>query len=220
MPIGFTLNFRNCKIGVFDAHTHDKTATNAVVNISLDDDPSLFRLFSVGIHPWDVDTLWQEKIAALRQKIACMTAGDLHRLAAIGEVGLDKLRGGAMEIQQSCLIAQLRLAEELGKPVIIHCVKAVDEVLSALKSTKFSQSVVFHGFRGGPQQARQLLDKGFYLSFGPQFQPESLQEAWKAGRLLLETDDTGISIGEVYALAAKALHISPTDLSMPGIFTP
>ena len=123
-----------------------------------------------------------------------------------------------MKVQENCFMAQLALAEKFQLPMIIHAVKTVNEVEACLSGFQLSKQVVFHGFRGKPKQALSLLSKGFYLSFGQKFNPESLRLAYHANRMFLETDDSGISIVEVYSLAANALNISPTDISVPGIF--
>ena len=124
-----------------------------------------------------------------------------------------------MEQQLACFEAQLLLASHYGKPVIVHCVKAVDELLAVFARLRFGKPVVFHGFRGKAEQARQLLSKGFYLSFGPRFHAESLRLAYASGRMFLETDDSCMDISEVYASASKALNISATDICVPGIFS-
>ena len=111
------------------------------------------------------------------------------------------------------------MAEALQKPVILHCVKALDEMLGILKKYDNLKNVVFHGFRGKPTQAGQLMSKGYYLSFGIHFNEESLRLAYSSGRMFLETDDSGLHISNVYESASKALNISPTDISVPGIFT-
>ena len=88
----------------------------------------------------------------------------------------------------------------------------MDEVIRMCVGVK----CIFHGFRGKPEQAKQLLQKGFDLSFGEKFNVDSLTLAWKAGRMWLETDESECSIEQIYQQAAKALCISPTDIVVPG----
>ena len=206
---------------LFDLHTHHKTIEcDGIVNCGFDDDFSLFPRFSLGIHPWDVDEHWEENYATLENLLKNPPLDSFHdRLCALGEIGLDKLRGGDMKMQERCFLKQLSLAEYYQLPVIIHAVKTINEVVACLSEIKISKPVVFHGFRGKPEQASYLLSRGFYLSFGPKFNPESLRLAWHAERMFLETDDSGMPIADVYSLAANSLSISPTDISVPGIFT-
>ncbi len=208
---------------LFDFHTHNhETESLAIVNCSLNDDFSRYPRFSVGLHPWDVDENWRENLEAYCHLIKHPPfEGFRKQMAAYGEIGVDKVRGGDLQMQIECFQEQLVLADTYGLPVIIHCVKAYDEVLRCLRDILSSHphTVVFHGFRGKPEQASQLLRWNYgYLSFGPRFNPDSLKLAYEAGRMFLETDDSGMSIGDVYSLAAKALNISPADIVVPGIF--
>ena len=206
---------------LFDLHTHCKIKEfDGIVNCTFDDDFSLFPRFSLGIHPWDVDEHWEEKFAMFVGLLKNPPVGSFHdRLCAIGEIGMDKLRGGDMKIQEICFMNQLTLADSYQLPVIIHAVKTINEVVTCLSRFQLSKQVVFHGFRGKPEQTAFLLSKGYYLSFGPKFNPESLRLAYQSDRMFLETDDSGMSIADVYSLAANSLSISPTDISVPGIFT-
>lgn len=206
---------------MFDLHTHNSSfQPDAIVNCDLDADFSLYPRFSVGIHPWKVDADWKKNMYRLKMALTNIESGGMtDNLAAIGEIGLDKVKGGDIRMQMGCLEEQLQLAETMQKPVILHCVKAMDEMLGVLKKYDNLKHVIFHGFRGKPLQAEQLMSKGYYLSFGIRFNEESLRLAYSHGRMFLETDDSGLHISDVYNSASKALHISPTDISVPGIFT-
>ena len=207
---------------MFDLHTHNKTAhwrNNAIVNQNIEDDHESFLHFSLGIHPWDVDDSWQMKYEELKSVVEKLSKQECGGFAAIGEIGIDRLKGGKMDFQIECFENQLNLAKSCAKPVILHCTRAFDLVLASLKSVQFEFPVVFHGFRGKPQLAAQLMAKGCYLSFGQRFNEESLKLAYKEKRMFLETDDSGMDIADVYESAGRALSISPTDIVVPGIFT-
>ncbi len=194
-----------------DIHTHRRGETDhiAVVNLAPGEDFCEFRHCSCGIHPWDVKDDWPQQMELLR--VSCMD----KRVVAIGECGLDKLRGGDWKQQVACFEAHVALARELGKPLLLHCVKAMDELLLMCRGVKS----VWHGFRGGPNQAVQLLREGLDLSFGEHFNADSLLLAYEQRRLWLETDDSALSIEAVYERACKVLSISPTDLELPGTIT-
>ena len=70
-----------------------------------------------------------------------------------------------MELQLAVFKEQVKLSEKLGLPLIIHCVKAMEELLG-VKESRPQITLIWHGFRGKPEQAVQLLKKGFYLSLG------------------------------------------------------
>ena len=85
---------------------------------------------------------------------------------AIGECGLDfYIDNPQPEQQQIYFEGQLSLARDLGLPVIIHARRSVEEVINTLRRYP-GLSGVLHSYSGSEQQARQLIDMGFYLSFG------------------------------------------------------
>lgn len=113
--------------------------------------PTVFPAY--GLHPWfahakaDLDKL--ERIAP-------------HGIA-IGECGLDKaLSDIGFAIQLDFLHAQLAIAQANNLPVILHCVKAGNELLRALTSYPDLRGVV-HGYSGSIEQAKRFLDVGFFL---------------------------------------------------------
>jgi len=204
--------------GIFvNAHTHQSMGVQsgewAVVNC----EPEAFSAenfrgaanglwASVGIHPWTVDENWRERMPLLER--IC----EEKCVVAVGECGLDKAKGGDWAEQLACLEAQVALAKRVGKPLIIHCVRAWDDILRLCRGIP----AVIHGFRGKAPLAKQLLDSGFDLSFGPKFQSESLRLAFERRKMWLETDDAAVGIAEVYELASRALSISATDIPVPG----
>lgn len=189
-----------------DVHTHRLATDPQVVSIvstfiqSIKEElqPTPYRSF--GIHPCrieeDGEAQW-ERLQLMTKQPACV---------AIGEAGLDRLALCPMQRQRSLFVRQAGLAEELGKPLIIHCVRAWEELIACRKAIRPKQPWVIHGFRGKATLADQLLRQGFYLSLGYYFQPETARVAWP-GRLFLETDEANVSIQVVYARVAEALSI-------------
>lgn len=191
-----------------DVHTHrssihseDLTIVNIIIGIKEQCEPSSFR--SYGIHPWYIyDVL--EQLEELRTSVS--NAG----VVAIGEAGLDKLAEASMEVQLEVFSRQARLAEEVGKPLIIHCVKAWPELIAVRKAVSPHMPWIVHGFRGNGELAKQLVRQGFFLSFGSRFNPEALQAAW-SGTVFAETDDQETDIRSVYPLLATSLNL-PMEL--------
>lgn len=82
--------------------------------------------FSCGIHPW-----YSEDSETQMAYLTEITSNP--RIVAIGETGLDKLKGPSFEVQTPVFKKHIELSEKLGKPVIIHCVKAWEELLKVKK---------------------------------------------------------------------------------------
>jgi TatD DNase family protein len=138
-----------------------------------------------------------------------------ERVLAIGECGLDKLSSFPLALQQQEFYKQVLLANELKKPLIIHCVRAFEEVLAVLKHAEVP--VVFHGFNKSKELAKQLLDKGYYLSLGNvliQERSAELVAVIPVTQLFLETDMAEADIETVYQQAANAYNVELNSLSL------
>ena len=172
------------------------------------------QLYSIGVHPWYIDSNDRDVIDELFAH-ACRSA--CHpEVKAIGETGLDKHVAKSANdflLQQELFISHARLAEEVKKPLIIHCVKAWNDLLTIRQSIKPAMPWVIHGFRGKVALAVRLIDAGLYLSFGLHYNIDSLKTAWRKWRLLLETDDKNITIRDVYQQVANDLDVSVQELA-------
>ena len=167
---------------------------------------------SYGIHPW---YLRGPDTSALLEKVQ-ETATD-QRVLAIGEAGLDKLRGPAFDLQRNIFSQQIDISEQTGKPLIIHSVKTNHEVLHMRKTLKPLQPWILHGFSGPPEEAEQLINGGFYLSFGPNIlfeggKAQSSLEQVPEDRFFLETDHSNKSIFAIYEKAAEIRKINTENL--------
>ena len=184
-------------------HTHDANAHQALISVDVDEfHPQKGKVYSVGIHPWDIDDDWQEKIKRLE------TVAQHCQVVAIGETGLDSLKGAPADLQEQVMQAHINIASVTGKPLIIHCVRTSQQVLKLWHDNPHAHNVawVIHGFRGNENVARQLLDNGFYLSFGAKFNEKALATT-PLDHLLIETDDEpGDTIDQVLQAIANAKH--------------
>lgn len=173
-----------------DVHTHNLTAgPDAIINIEPDAPVPGAGRFSTGVHPWrsaEAATLWP---------LVEARASD-PRIVAIGECGIDRLRGASIADQTELLRRHAILAEKHSKPLIIHCVRAWAELLSLRAAIRPAVPWIVHGFRGGPALARQLLDAGMHLSLGEHFRPDTAAII-PAGRLHLETDTSPLPIATI-----------------------
>jgi TatD DNase family protein len=86
-------------------------------------------------------------------------------VVALGEMGLDYHYEYAPKSRQAQFLeAQLQIADELKRPVIIHCREAADDCLAILNNFS-SVSAVFHCFTGSADEARRIWDRGYLLGF-------------------------------------------------------
>lgn len=173
---------------------------------SLEECRSLDIPISIGLHPWHIDEGW--KAQGYGDLIPRL---NLPQVAAIGEAGIDRVRGGDIGLQLEAFEMQARLAKEVKKPLIVHCVKAFDEVIRLHKHDFPHEPWIIHGFRGKSEQAHQLLREGFFLSFGEHFNEEALRLC-PLNRLLIESDESLLSIDELYMRAAPLRHIEVEEL--------
>lgn len=168
--------------------------------------------YSAGLHPWHIhETRWKQEFEALQ------SLSKQDQVIAIGECGLDKVSNTPFPVQQDAFIAQLLWANEIHKPLIIHCVRAHDEILKLLEIHKNKVPVIFHGFNRNRLLADRLTAKGHWLSFGKALLQPGMQETFNAvppGKLFLETDDAGTNIESIYKAAAKIKNTTVDELHL------
>lgn len=169
--------------------------------------PPTAGYYSIGVHPWHANMKCMDSVCEYANRPA---------IVAIGETGLDKLVAKdeyEFRLQQKLFSAHAALSEKVRKPLIIHCVKAWEELLHIHKIIKPTVPWIIHGFRGKGLLASQLINTGLYLSFGTLYHTTALKIAWQQQRLLTETDDTGADIRNVYKQIANDLDIAEESLS-------
>lgn len=120
----------------------------------------------LGLHPWFIDGLTSDALDQLDAAIVSWrSAGLSDRLVAIGECGLDRLRGD-FNRQQLFFEGHIHLAKTHALPLVVHAVRAHGEVLQSLKRHDFKGRVLVHGFSGNLQQVKQYAAAGIYLGVG------------------------------------------------------
>ena len=184
-----------------DIHTHRIDAREAVISVNpWEFNPVEGLYYSVGIHPWQVGRTIEADFDRLAEYAR---AGNV---LMIGECGIDKLRGGDLSMQTGVLERHIALSEQVGKPLVLHCVRASNELCRLRRQLRPSMPWIVHGFRGNAHVAGQLLDAGFYLSYGERFNPEALAIT-PADRLLAETDESLLPIDEIHRRLAAIRQI-------------
>ena len=193
----------------FNIHTHSLVRPESEI---LAQSPDLFPsdklpvYTSIGIHPWflteeNAESQWK----ALQKQVSHPS------VLAIGEGGLDKLKGPDMELQVKILKQQVALSEEKSLPLIIHCVKAFNELIQLKKELRPHQPWIIHGFRGKEALAIDCIRHGFYLSYGEHFQENALK-ATPQEKLFIETDESEVSVQEIYQSIALVHGIGLQEL--------
>ena len=157
---------------------------------------------AVGVHPWQ----------AAEQRFDYLS---LERAVAIGEIGLDYACGVERDVQERVLREQLAVAEQRQLPVVLHCVRAFEPMMKILSEYEL-RAVIFHGFIGSVQQAERAVARGYYLSFGVgAFRSPKTIEALRSmplDRLFAETDESDVSIEEVYERVAQMRGVGLAEL--------
>ena len=179
-----------------DIHTHcqPEVPGEAIVNCFPETFvPQLEGWYSVGIHPWYITS----STVSLAEKKRCLEELLYHpQVLAMGEAGLDKLADASLPLQREVFEYQARLAEETDKPLVIHLVKAVDELLKLKQKIRPVKPWIIHGFRG---------------KAGERYQEEALRIV-PSDRLFLETDESMTSIDTLYERAAMIRKIPSGEL--------
>jgi TatD DNase family protein len=210
-----------------DIHTHFENSNAgiiAVLNHTQKEDFSLAKLAntppksetrnpkSIGLHPW---FLTKENFETDFNKLTQLIENE--DIIALGECGLDRLNGEDLAFQSYAFEAQIRLAESVKIPLIIHCVKAYNEIISLKRQIKPTVPLIIHGFNQNETILKDLLKYGFYISIGTAiFKTESNAAKYISkipmDRLFLETDDKNVSIIGIYEKAAEKLDMEVLSL--------
>jgi len=169
--------------------------------------------FSAGIHPWDIENVnIESSLNILNIKL------NSQIYLALGECGLDKVCGTDLDYQIKIFKTQLKIAHQNNiKVLIIHCVKAYQEILDEKLNCPYEFTWILHGFNGSKQLIKQMSNHGFYFSVGSALLNSNTKIAHSISnipldKLLLETDDANISIQLVYSKAAEILGLRIRNL--------
>ena len=154
--------------------------------------PKLY--FACGIHPW-----WSENPPAI-DSLTFEQHLNHPLCVAIGECGLDFYKPIDKTKQLQVFEQQIKLSVDTGMPLVIHSVKAHNEIDAILARYTPTAGGVIHGFSGSLQQAQNYWERGFYLGVGGTITYERAQKTRKAvaemplESLLLETDSPAMPL--------------------------
>ncbi len=141
----------------------DRASSEAAVRVAHEFPEGVFA--TVGLHPTENEVFDEDVYRTLARD---------EKVVAIGECGLDYFRlvgdtAAARAKQQETFLAQVRLAHEVGKPLMIHCRNAMSDLIALLNEQRAllrESAGVMHFFTGSPEDAEALLRLGFYFTFG------------------------------------------------------
>ena len=193
-----------------DLHTHRlKEADDIqILNIFAQDIPTEEPefLFSAGLHPWHIGQVNPEECISA---VECIS--EMKNMIAIGECGLDRSISIDFAIQEMIFREQIKVAENQSKCLIIHCVRAYSDIINLKIKTKSEVPWILHGYHGNLETTRNLIKHGFYFSVGERLlnnvSSHSVFRTIPTERLFLETDDSEISIRQIYLSASQILKI-------------
>lgn len=161
---------------------------------------------TVGIHPWHAG-----------EGNLSLVESAIDEIDAVGEIGLDFACDTPRDVQIAVFKAQLSIAKRHEKAVVLHCVRAFEEVMKVLSEHQL-RAVIFHGFIGSVEQAQRAVKQGYYLSFGERtFRSPKTIEAMRSTpltSLFVETDESTTPIEEIYNKIAELRGVSVTELML------
>jgi TatD DNase family protein len=203
----------------YDIHTHSNKPRQNVVQVRnlfpnqldlIEQNPDVW--YSMGWHPWHINANNPDETFAILE-----TAIQNKKIIALGETGLDRSADQTLGQQINVFIHHLSLARNAEMPVIVHAVRAYPDIIQIYKKAKARIPLIIHGFRGNHQSATQLLEHGFYLSFGPALFENNtpLTKIFKnvpQENLFLETDDSDADIRQLYRRAAVLRNLETEQL--------
>ncbi len=202
-------------IPFIDVHTHsERTETDTVTvrNIFPGEGFAAFsgrNFYSVGLHPWHLKT--EEENNELLNIVE--DALQFDHVCLVGECGLDKVTLSDFEEQKRVFRAQAFMAEEFRKPLVVHCVKAYNEILEFHKKLHPEMPWIMHGYNGSVQLTEQLGERGVLFSFGENLFRESSKavQSFKnlpLEKIFFETDEYFGDVEDMYKKGAELKGIS------------
>jgi TatD DNase family protein len=207
-------------IPYINIHTHSISTGNVLVILNVYPSDTLpdHVYLSSGIHPWYTDD-WEKQMQQLTKLIKD------NRIAAIGECGLDIQSLTSIEIQKKIFCKQVELSETFNKPLIIHCVKAFNELIQIHKKLKPAMPWILHGFNPNMEIANRCLELQMKLSFGKllllgNIKLENIVQNIPVASVFLETDESEIAITDIYDryAAIKELPLESLKTEMMNNF--
>lgn len=217
---------------LIDFHTHNnellkekslvKDNSLAIYSHSIGNTIDNGGYISLGLHPWDiVEENIANEISFIKQHV------DANNVIYVGECGIDKCYANITPIalQQHIFELHIQISETHSKPLLIHCVRAVNEIINLKKKHKPKQQWIVHGFNNNVSTAKMLVGEGIMLSFGAALLNSNSNARKVIATLdnksfVLETDGKDTSIYDIYQAAAniRGTTLKEIELTMEQNF--
>lgn len=188
---------------LFNCHTHHFTGVGRELLQNTWGNEPIYAFNSVGIHPQDADTISVSEIHSIKF--------DSPSIIAVGEIGLDSRYDVDFAIQEQVYIHQLKIAAELNKPIILHCVNAWDRCKFLHKTFAPNIPLIYHGFNKSSILKNVLSYDPSFISIGATCvsNPKlgEILSLIPLNRLLVETDDADCQIHDIYRCLSDKLSL-------------
>lgn len=206
-------------VSFIDLHTHslkEESGVFKIVNLFPDQIDQIINnaisAYSVGWHPWYLKRNQMKSTMDVINR-ASIDVG----VVAIGECGFDLLCDPTIPLQLTVFKEHALIAEAVRKPLIIHCVRAFNELIRLKKEILPSMPWIIHGFNANLSIGKELIRHGFYFSLGKALLDETSNAARLLpeigdDRLFLETDDSDVSIKTIYQQAALLTKVDLEEI--------
>lgn len=206
-------------IPFIDIHTHlfrPEKETVTVQNIYPGEGFAAFNgrnFYSVGLHPWHIKSPDENNKLLVQVEEAL----EFDHVIFVGECGLDKRVETEFEEQKRVFEAQAFMAEEYRIPLIIHCVKAYNEILEIHEKMKPVMTWIFHSYNGSVEMTKELANQNFVFSFGellflPGSKAISSFNYLPINKIFFETDEYKGEVKHMYQKGAKLKGMDDEDL--------
>lgn len=206
-------------IPYIDIHTHHSRPEENTVSVR-----NLFpgeripsfsgrNFYSAGLHPWEINTQEKNNDSLVMMEDAL----EIDHVIFVGECGLDKRTNTDFDEQLRVFRAQVFMAEEYQKPLIIHCVKAYNEIIEIHKSEHPSVPWIFHGYSANLEMTKQLVERNMFFSFGKILFNDNAKaldsfQFLPIEKIFLETDEFEGDVEEIFRRGAQLRNIPSDDL--------
>lgn len=182
---------------MIDIHSHLINSGGSLTVQSLDprkindmDDFESKSFFTFGLHPWWIKDINKDDYINLREKMIVH-----EKFLALGEIGLDFASEISRDLQEDVFFEHLEFAKKNNiQAIIIHCVRAFNEIIKIVKKVNYQGKLIFHDYNGNIEISKRLLQMPSYFSFGKKlFDPRSngfrSLSSLPMERIFLETDE-------------------------------
>lgn len=169
--------------------------------------------FSVGLHPWFIgnSNVYRKQLEQLESLLG------RDGVIAVGECGLDKVCNTDFQLQLDVFLRQCEMAEASNKPVIIHSVKAWNDIFHLKRKFKPTVPWIFHGYTGNEMITKQLIQQDFYFSFGNSLLDEKSPSRKSLSlipleQIFFETDEDLLPVSSLYEAASEIMEMKTDKL--------